>query len=37
MSSLDMVAAAEWVIDVGPGPGHDGGAIVCAGPPRAAA
>jgi excinuclease UvrABC ATPase subunit len=32
---LDIVAAADWVIDLGPGAGHDGGAIVFAGPPRA--
>ncbi len=31
---LDVVAAADWVIDMGPGPGHDGGEIVFAGPPR---
>jgi excinuclease UvrABC ATPase subunit len=34
---LDVVAAADWVIDMGPGPGHDGGEIVFAGPPRALA
>ena len=32
---LDVVAAADWVIDIGPGPGHDGGTVVFAGPPRA--
>ena len=32
---LDIVAAADWVIDMGPGPGHEGGAIVFSGPPRA--
>jgi excinuclease UvrABC ATPase subunit len=31
---LDIVAAADWVIDMGPGPGHEGGAIVFSGPPR---
>jgi excinuclease UvrABC ATPase subunit len=31
---LDVVAAADWVIDMGPGAGHDGGDIVFAGPPR---
>ena len=33
--AIDVVAAADWVIDMGPGPGHDGGEIVFAGPPRA--
>jgi len=32
---LDVLAAADWVIDIGPGPGHDGGTVVFAGPPRA--
>ena len=32
---LDVVAGADWVIDIGPGPGRDGGAIVFAGPPHA--
>jgi excinuclease UvrABC ATPase subunit len=32
---LDVVAGADWVIDMGPGPGHDGGDIVFAGPPSA--
>jgi excinuclease UvrABC ATPase subunit len=32
---LDVVAAADWVIDIGPGAGHDGGTVVFAGPPRA--
>ena len=30
---LDVVARADWVIDLGPGPGHDGGRIVFEGPP----
>ena len=30
----DVVAGADWVIDMGPGPGHDGGTIVFAGPPQ---
>ena len=30
-----MVAAADWVIDLGPGAGRDGGAIVFEGPPHA--
>jgi excinuclease ABC subunit A len=28
-----VVAASDWVIDVGPGAGDEGGAIVAAGPP----
>ncbi len=32
---LDVVAAADWVIDMGPGAGHEGGEVVFAGPPRA--
>jgi excinuclease UvrABC ATPase subunit len=32
---LDVVAGADWVIDIGPGPGRDGGTIVFEGPPRA--
>ena len=32
---LDVVARADWVIDLGPGAGHDGGAIVFEGPPAA--
>jgi excinuclease UvrABC ATPase subunit len=31
---LDVVAAADWVIDMGPGAGHDGGRVVFAGPPH---
>ncbi len=31
---LDVVAAADWVIDLGPGAGHDGGTIVFAGTRR---
>ena len=31
--NLDIVARAEWVIDLGPGAGHDGGRIVFEGPP----
>jgi excinuclease UvrABC ATPase subunit len=32
---LDVVARADWVIDMGPGPGHDGGQVIFAGPPHA--
>ena len=31
--NLDVVARADWVIDLGPGAGHDGGSIVFEGPP----
>jgi excinuclease UvrABC ATPase subunit len=31
--NLDIVARADWVIDLGPGAGHDGGRIVFEGPP----
>lgn len=30
--NLDVVAAADWVIDMGPGGGHDGGSLVYQGP-----
>jgi excinuclease UvrABC ATPase subunit len=32
---LDVVAGADWVIDMGPGAGHDGGSVIFEGPPRA--
>ena len=32
--NLDVVARADWVIDLGPGAGHDGGRVVFEGPPR---
>ena len=31
--TMDVVAAADWVIDMGPSGGDDGGRIICAGPP----
>jgi excinuclease ABC subunit A len=30
---MRMVAGADWVIDLGPGAGNDGGRVVVAGPP----
>jgi excinuclease UvrABC ATPase subunit len=31
--NLDVVARADWVIDLGPGAGHEGGRVVFEGPP----
>ncbi|GAB3465950.1 hypothetical protein GCM10027570_54590 [Streptomonospora sediminis] len=31
--NLDVIARADWVIDMGPGPGRHGGAVVFAGTP----
>ena len=31
--NLDVVARADWVVDLGPGAGHDGGQVVFAGTP----
>ena len=31
---MDVVAASDWVIDVGPGAGDEGGKIVASGPPE---
>jgi excinuclease UvrABC ATPase subunit len=33
--NLDVVSRADWVIDLGPGAGHDGGTVVFEGPPAA--
>ena len=32
--NLDVIAQADWVIDLGPGAGHDGGLVVFEGTPR---
>ena len=31
--NLDVVARSDWVIDLGPGAGHEGGRVVFSGPP----
>ncbi|HEY3522502.1 MAG TPA: ATP-binding cassette domain-containing protein, partial [Candidatus Limnocylindrales bacterium] len=31
--NLDVVARADWIIDLGPGGGHDGGRVIFEGPP----
>ena len=35
--NLDVIARADWVIDLGPGAGHDGGRVVFEGTPAALA
>jgi excinuclease ABC subunit A len=32
--TMRVIAACDWVIDIGPGAGDAGGTIVCAGPPE---
>jgi excinuclease UvrABC ATPase subunit len=32
--NLDVIARADWVIELGPGAGHEGGRVVFEGPPR---
>ncbi|MFC6221861.1 excinuclease ABC subunit UvrA [Hymenobacter artigasi] len=34
---MRVVAGSDWVIDIGPGAGEDGGRVVAAGPPRTVA
>ena len=31
--NLDVIARADWVIDLGPGGGHDGGRVIFEGTP----
>jgi excinuclease UvrABC ATPase subunit len=33
--NLDVISRADWVIDLGPGAGHEGGMVVFEGPPAA--
>jgi len=35
--NLDVVKSADWVIDLGPQGGDEGGRVVAAGPPEAVA
>ena len=34
--NLDVIAEADWLVDLGPGAGLSGGRVVAAGPPAAA-
>jgi excinuclease ABC subunit A len=31
---MDVVASSDWVIDIGPGAGDEGGKVVASGPPE---
>ncbi len=33
--NLDIIACADWIIDLGPGPGRQGGKVIAEGPPHA--
>lgn len=35
--NLDVISRADWVLDLGPGAGHEGGTIIFEGPPAALA
>jgi excinuclease ABC subunit A len=34
---LDVIKRADWIVDLGPGAGAEGGRVVAAGPPEAVA
>jgi len=34
---MAVTAGSDWVIDIGPGAGEEGGRVVCAGPPAVVA
>ena len=31
---MDLVAGSDWIIDIGPGAGDEGGRVVASGPPQ---